>query len=219
MGGRLASITTAGNPVTAYTYEARNLLPRRSNRLARRRLLPSTTPVGSPAPSIRRGRSITLTTTPTGFSPSADGAAISRQYDAAGRLTQFTDAQGNVLKYAYDAVGNLITLTYPDGKQVSYAYDQANRLIQVTDWANRITSYTYDPDGRLATTTRPNGTVETRTWDEAGQLAQISDVKGGTVIAQFTLIYDPAGRIVAEHPSAGPRCLHACLLYGGVRYG
>jgi len=49
-----------------------------------------------------------------------------------------------VLQYAYDAVGNLVTLTYPDGKQVHYEYSDADQLVLVTDWAERLTRYTYD---------------------------------------------------------------------------
>ncbi|RKZ77698.1 MAG: hypothetical protein DRR19_27550, partial [Candidatus Parabeggiatoa sp. nov. 1] len=47
-------------------------------------------------------------------------STITRQYDKLNRVTKYTDTQGNTLQYAYDEVGNLVTLTYPDGKQVHY---------------------------------------------------------------------------------------------------
>ncbi|RKZ70058.1 MAG: hypothetical protein DRR19_33590, partial [Candidatus Parabeggiatoa sp. nov. 1] len=64
-------------------------------------------------------------------------------------LPKYTDSQHNTLQYAYDEVGNLVTLTYPDGKQVHYDYNAANQLIKVTDWAGRETHYEYDLNSRL----------------------------------------------------------------------
>jgi YD repeat-containing protein len=43
---------------------------------------------------------------------------ITRFYDKLNRVTKYSNHQGNVLQYAYNEVGNLVTLTYPDGKQV-----------------------------------------------------------------------------------------------------
>jgi RHS repeat-associated protein len=128
---------------------------------------------------------------------------ISRQYDKLNRVTQYTDTQGNTLKYAYDAVGNLITLTYPDGKQVHYEYDAADQLITVTDWANRATRYDYDKNGRLISINRPNGTQQTRVYDSAGQLLQQKEVvsKTGKVISQVDFSYDAAGNIIEEKTS------------------
>jgi len=50
---------------------------------------------------------------------------MTHEYDKLNRVTQYTDTQGNTLQYAYDEVGNLVTLTYPDGKQVHYDYTLA----------------------------------------------------------------------------------------------
>ncbi len=201
LGGRLTKLTTAGGRATTYGYDARGLLVSSVDPAGR-----ATTLAYDEAGRLSRladaggtidyayddaGRLLTVT---------SGGASIRREYDAAGRLTRFTDAAGNVLQYAYDAAGNLVRLAYPDGKQVAYAYDAANRLIRVADWAGRTTTYAYDPDGRLVLTTRPNGTQETRAYDEAGQLVQIRDFQGASLIAQFDLLYDPAGRILAERP-------------------
>jgi RHS repeat-associated protein len=205
LGGRMTSVTVPGPRVTTYAYDARNLpttITEPSGQQTRLtyddagRLKQSVDPTGTIDYTYdAAGRLLTV---------KQGTATITRAYDDVGRLTQFTDASGNVLKYAYDAAGNLTVLTYPDGKTVTYTYDAANRLVSVLDWAGRVTTYGYDPDGRLATTARRNGTVEKRTWLPTGELASLADFKGTTAITQFTFNYDLAGRIVAENPLPAP---------------
>ncbi len=118
---------------------------------------------------------------------------------------KYTDTQGNTLQYAYDEVGNLVTLTYPDSKQVHYEYDATDQLIKVTDWAGRATQYSYDANGRLVQVVWPNGTQMTRTYDIAGQLLQQQDVaNNGELISQFDYVYDAAGDITEEQSLSEP---------------
>lgn len=44
----------------------------------------------------------------------------------------------------YDAVGNLISKTYPNGSEVSYTYDAKYRLVSVTGANGGVTRYEYD---------------------------------------------------------------------------
>jgi len=192
-----------------YTYSARDVLVSMTNARGQERefeydaagrLTRWTDPEGSVAYTyVPNGNVLTV--------KDAKGT-ISRQYDKLNRVTQYTDTQGNTLKYAFDAVGNLITLTYPDGKQVNYEYDAADQLITVTDWANRVTRYDYDKNGRLISIVRPNGTQQTRVYDFASQLLQQKEVviKTGEVINQFDFSYDAAGNIIEEKtsPEADP---------------
>ena len=66
---------------------------------------------------------------------------ITGTYDALNRVSSYTDTYGKVIRYEYDAVGNLPKIIYPDNTAVTYAYDANHNLIRVTDWANRVTSY------------------------------------------------------------------------------
>ncbi|MCL5290246.1 MAG: hypothetical protein M1489_04325 [Firmicutes bacterium] len=119
------------------------------------------------------------------------------------RIKKYTDTQGNIIEYAYDANGNLITLTYPGGRQVQYQYDAADRLVKVTDWAGRITSYEYDPNGRLVNTTHPNGAETTRAYDDAGRQTQQKDVDtNNSVISQYDYTYDASGNFTEEKNSS-----------------
>jgi len=207
--GRLVQETLATGDSVKYTYSARDVLVSMTNARgqarefeydAAGRLTRWTDPDGS----------VAYTYDPNGNVLTVKDAkgTISRQYDKLNRVTQYTDTQGNTLKYAFDAVGNLITLTYPDGKQVHYEYDAADQLITVTDWANRVTRYDYDKNGRLISIVRPNGTQQTRVYDVAGQLTQQKDVviKTGKVISQVDFSYDAAGNIIEEKtsPEADP---------------
>lgn len=133
----------------------------------------------------------------------ADSAGTTvREYDALNRITKYIDTQGNIIEYAYDAVGNLITLTYPGGRQVQYQYDASNRLVKVTDWAGRITSYEYDPNGRLVKTLHPGGTSTTRAYDDASRLIQMKDVNNsGGIISQYDYTYDASGNLTEEKNS------------------
>ena len=196
----LTTLTTAGNRTTSYSYDVRRLLDSVVDPAGKTttttfdeagRMIKLVDDVGQIDYSYdRKGRLLTVT---EGIRGSA------RVYDALDRLTKYTDCDGNVLTYAYDASGNLTELTYPDGKKVTSTYDAANRLTGVTDWANRTTQYAYDANSRLTKTTRPNGTVQTRTYDKAGQLTSLVDLaKDRSTIVRYDFSYDAAGRLVNE---------------------
>ncbi|MFZ0932525.1 MAG: RHS repeat-associated core domain-containing protein [Syntrophobacteraceae bacterium] len=105
-------------------------------------------------------------------------------YDANGRVTSFTDADGFTLSYTYDPAGNVTQITYPDASTVTYTYDAANRMITVTDWLGEQATYAYDQDGRLATLTQFNGIVTTYSYDAASRLTGTAN---SVVSYQFTL--------------------------------
>jgi len=86
----------------------------------------------------------------------ADGNTVAYAFDQDGKRSSMVDSRGTTelllrrlrqtvvgagpagaTQYAYDAVGNRTSLTYPNGKVVSYQYDALNRLSHVTDWAGR----------------------------------------------------------------------------------
>jgi RHS repeat-associated protein len=198
--GRLVQEASASGGRVRYSYNARDLLATITNARGQQRqfeydavgrLTSLTAPDGTVSYTYDDNDNVLTVTDANG--------TISREYDALDRVVKYTDSQGNTLQYAYDAVGNLETLTYPDGKQVFYEYDAADQLTQVTDWAGRKTRYAYDANGRLVEVVRPNGTHMTYTYNVAGQLVQQQDVaSNGDVIRQFDFVYDAAGDIIKE---------------------
>jgi len=211
---RLTQFTTATGKATTYAYNNRNLpssitLPSGTSISltydALGRITNAVDPIGTITYTYdNNGRVIGTAQIISGTTKT-----ISRQFDLLGRLTQFTDSAGNVLKYAYDAAGNLITLTYPDGKQISYGYDAARRLTSVTDWASRVTSYTYDVDSRVATITRPDRSTETFTYDAAGQITNSVDLTASNnVIQSIAYSYDADSEITGENTTPAPGIYH-----------
>ncbi|MBE0447666.1 MAG: RHS repeat protein, partial [Actinobacteria bacterium] len=77
-------------------------------------------------------------------------------FDGAGRLTQIADPGTStdnpsiciLLRYTYDANGNIIQVSAAEGTQ-SFTYDGLNRLTSWTDETGTTTTYTYDKVGNL----------------------------------------------------------------------
>ena len=79
---------------------------------------------------------------------------VSSAYTLTGKKASDTDANGNVTRYAYDAVDRLASVTDPVGNVTSLGYDALSRKISTSNLAiqaNPLTRQTYEPDGPLAT--------------------------------------------------------------------
>jgi RHS repeat-associated protein len=83
------------------------------------------------------------------FVHGALAATTSYGYDAVNRLTQacLDPACAASLGYTYDPVGNRLSEARPDGTTTS-AYNAAGQLTTVTDPAGGVTTYTFDAAGR-----------------------------------------------------------------------
>lgn len=199
--GRLTGKTFASNGVNTFRYNNRNLLDSRTDARGRittfqydsaGRLVSYANPDGTVSCTYDQNGNIRTVTDSTGTAENV--------YDTLNRVTSYKDTQGNIIQYAYDSVGNLITLTYPGGRQVSYEYDTANRMKKVTDWGGRVTSYSYDQNGRLIKTDHPNGTATILTYNDNGQPTQLKDIdKNGSVISRYDLTYDVARNIIDDN--------------------
>jgi YD repeat-containing protein len=78
-------------------------------------------------------------------------------FDAAGRLAEAADRNGNRLSFSYDAAGRLSSAAAPLGSQVRFQYDGAGRITSMEDHAGRRAVYDYDAEGNLAASTAPGG--------------------------------------------------------------
>ncbi|WHO38400.1 RHS repeat-associated core domain-containing protein [Sphingobium sp. AP49] len=136
-------------------------------------------------------------------------------WDSNGRLLSVNgplaaDAQGHddLTTFAYDAQGNLQTMTNPLGQVTSYAsYDANGRPGTMTDPNGIITAFTYDGLGRVLTvrvkhpTDSAQDAVTTFAYDAAGRMT------GLTLPSTETLLmdYDAAGRVIALRAANGER--------------
>jgi RHS repeat-associated protein len=142
-------------------------------------------------------------------------------YDVQGRVTGRTQVVGSVshhVGYAYNAAGQLATLTTPSGQSVSYGY--ANNQVtsiavngtavlanakyfplgEVASWAwgnGQGYQRVYDTDGRIQSVTIA-GTVRTYGFDDASRITGLTDTVG-SASAPTTVGYDNLDRLTSAH--------------------
>ncbi len=134
-----------------------------------------------------------------------NGTRVLSTYDAAGRLaTRASRTSGNAViasyAYAYDASGNLVSVTRTEplalasvDSQAVYGYDPVNRMLTATV-DDVVTTYTFDVRGNL-TTRLSGGVTTTYGYDALNRLVSLSDGTNATTYA-----YDGAGnRVVKTH--------------------
>ncbi len=99
------------------------------------------------------------------------------------------------LNYAYDAAGNLQSMTsnHAHGVSVTYSYDDLNRLSTVAD-ANltglptNITQYSYDNASNLGSVLYPNGVTTQFTYDTLNRVMSAS-----SQVSSYTYQRNPTG--------------------------
>jgi RHS repeat-associated protein len=134
-------------------------------------------------------------------SRAVNGVAVRRTYDAAGRLTQITNALG-VFNYAWaGGSGRLASMHYPNGQQTDYAYypnaqDQLLERITHRLPNNAVLSeftYAYDTVGQITNWTRLQGGA-LKTWaanyDTAERLLSVAETVSGGSSRSYLYDYD-----------------------------
>lgn len=153
----------------------------------------------------------------------ADGSAIMRVFDNAGRLVAQTDAggrrteyrlnigSGNVteivapdgrsVRFSYNSQRQLISTTGPDGLRSLQKFDDLGRLVQDTSRSGDITGYFYDNphSDRPCATQDPTGSRREMTWSRYGQLLTLTDCSGYVTRHE----YDRFGQLTALHQEEG----------------
>jgi RHS repeat-associated protein len=141
----------------------------------------------------------TLTTT------IADDFVTTNNYDEIYQLTEVTNAEGDRLSYAYDSVGNVVTVIDPNKNASAdpadftarYGYDLSHRLTRVTDAAGRHTDTDYDLDGQVVGRTDQEGNATLIDLDERAMPREVRvphDNPGGTISYHTTHYeYDEVG--------------------------
>jgi RHS repeat-associated protein len=140
----------------------------------------------------------------TALSRAGSGPATLSQlrYDALDRVSEYTDTFGNRIAYSYDAMGRIVTLTYPDGRILTNRFDNLGRLTNQIDWAGRQMTYAFDKADRLISRTYPNGVVQSNAFDNSGRITGLNyRAQGGTnastVQIALTYAYDRNGNKTA----------------------
>ena len=119
--------------------------------------------ITNPAPVYDANDNVTTSTAP-------NGAVYSSVYDAGDQVASFTEpkdtptGQARTTTYAYDTVGNQLSVTLPKGNlagatagehTTTYTYDELNRPVTITDAFGNRTSASYDDVGNVSTVVDP----------------------------------------------------------------
>ena len=120
-------------------------------------------------------------------------------------MTEYTDSNDKTVKYSYDQLGNMVSLTYPGGEIVTYTYrDDGSIATMKSKSGGTIYTWGYDYDryGRLTEITRPDGSVETRTYNDAGLLiSQVDKNKSGGILREIHYTYNVFGEVIQKDTS------------------
>src|SRR5690606_8284507 len=116
-----------------------------------------------------------------------DGSYLEYTYDAAHRLTDINDSEGNRIHYTLDAMGN---------RTAEEVFDPSNALVQtrtrVFNTLNQLhkeigaaggtsvtTTFGYDNNGNRTDIDAPLGRSTNQTYDELNRLTSVTDPAGG----------------------------------------
>lgn len=167
-------------------------------------------------------------TDPKGHTTVSEFKAFGHPSDA--RLSALVDAKGTRWSYSYNAAGKLTGVSTADGISRSWAYDGRNLLIDETHPESGLTHYEYDSAGiRLTRKTDGKGTVFTYEHDDNDRVRKIqsgaqitsiefeddsdlrSEIKVNGVTTDFS--YDDAGRVLDRVDHVRDRTLTTSSTY------
>ena len=111
-------------------------------------------------------------------------------YDAAGNLKTVRQANGEVTRMHYDALGRQTSILYPDGFSESWTYDNAGKVLTSTSRSGLVTTSSYDGFGYLTSVASEDDTITTG-YDLKGRVVEKSNDLG-----TITYQYDDMDRVV-----------------------
>lgn len=156
-----------------------------------------------------------------------DGGAFSFRYDARGRCvrtsgidgydekslkfldaigwTEVTDSRGNVTRYQWNGIGQVLSVMTPLGARTRTEYDEHGRIVGEIDANGASTRYEYDEAGNRRAVLRPLGRVTAYEFDE-NHLPITAIDPAGNVWKRW---YDAACRPIASEDPLGGRWEYA----------
>jgi len=134
-------------------------------------------------------------------SVSAAGTVTAFAYEEKfGNLKTVTDAKSHVVTYGYDAKGRGTSVTFADGSVSKLEYNNKGDVVKSTNRRGQTVTYTYDSKGRVTKKKWSTGRTFTYTYDAHGNVTTAADSETGSVSMQYdsadrlTKITYPAGR-------------------------
>jgi len=146
----------------------------------------------------------TLTFTGMGIEHSA-GRSVQFERDFRGRITALIDPAGHRIEYAYDAAGDLVSMTDRVDATTTFRYltgadAPEHYLDEIIDPLGRSAARTeYDEQGRVKRVTDADGKTIEYQWNGESKIQHITDQLGNTSIVQT----DAHGNVVREENPEG----------------
>ncbi|MEU2718317.1 RHS repeat-associated core domain-containing protein [Streptomyces sp. NPDC007205] len=132
-----------------------------------------------------------------------EGTVVMRYgYDATGNLTEVTNSSGKPLRFTYDSEGRVTRWTDRNGTWFSYVYDNRGRVVR-TEGVDGILSGTliYDDTARTTTYTDSQGHTSVHRYNAEGQVVEETDPLGHVTCTEWdeygfqpVAVTDPLGR-------------------------
>ncbi|WP_223067787.1 RHS repeat-associated core domain-containing protein [Paenibacillus caui] len=119
-------------------------------------------------------------------------------YDSLGQLITVTDANGDQTRYEYDMLGNLTRTIDPAGNVKETRYDELGNKILTIDKAGQQAKSYYDPNGNLTKLIDRNGNSFSYRYDLRDRLIQRDSIDGSV---NYT--YDAAGKRLSMTDNTG----------------
>jgi len=199
--GNLITVSLPGGATYTYTYDAAHRLTAIADNLGNRASYTLDAMGNRTLEQVFNAGSTLIQTHSRVFN------ALNRLYQDIGAVNQTTtfayDADGNVLTVTdplsrqssrgYDALNRLIGSTDPAGGVSNYGYDELDQLVQVTDPRTLTTRYTRDGLGNLDQQTSPDSGTSANTYDAAGNLLTHTDAKGQAGTYTYDALNRPTG--------------------------
>ncbi|MFJ3405317.1 DNRLRE domain-containing protein [Promicromonospora sp. NPDC090134] len=199
------NVTTATAPngaVSTATYDKTDQVTKST--------MPKDTPTGPERASVYAYDTVgnlATVTEPKGVATTGDATdfVTTYGYDAIYQQTSVTNADGDVIRYSYDEVGNLVktvdpkkdATADPDDFTSTTEYDLNHRPVSATDAAGNSSATEYDADGLTVSSTDPDGNTSYVTYDERGAQVETKsphETVGGVVQYRTTKVeYDEVG--------------------------
>ncbi|MEQ8786495.1 MAG: Calx-beta domain-containing protein [Pirellulaceae bacterium] len=148
---------------------------------------------------------------PDGSGTGDPSPVISYEYDLAGQLTTLTDPLSRETSFEYDALGRQTKVIQPDpdgtgtgdpAPETEYAYDLVGNIVSMTDPLENVTTYEYDNLYRRTKTIQPDpdgmGSLDNPetafTYDAVGNMTSLTDPVGNVT----SWVYDGLDRVIEE---------------------
>lgn len=114
--------------------------------------------------------------------------------NADGSIDNSTADTNVTTHFAYDLVGNILTLTDANGNETAYEYDLLDQLKREEDAEGQVTEYNYDKNGNLIWLKNQRDFITAFGYDGASRLEMLTDADGNI----WHYAYDGNGNLVNE---------------------